>query len=533
MKKAISAILALMLAWAIALPAGALDEKFNMSYIYFGSPSDYSKLVDRTQDSVNEVAPAYFSLTKQGELVLTPAVSTEFVSKMHEKGILVVPYITNDWVQETGIAAMNNKHKLTDDLAAAVRKYDLDGINVDIENLTEKQRDDYVEFVRLLREKLPKGKRIVVAVAANPWGSTTGWAGSYDYAALAKYCDYLMIMAYDESYQGSKPGPVASISFVERSIQYALKHVSRDKLVLGLPFYGRIWSTSGSAMNGYGISNSTVESLIANYRGYVTFDNASKSARATITVKSGDKKPVIGGKALPAGTYVIWYSNEQAIKAALDLVRKYDLMGTGSWSLGQETARTWDYYKLWLNGATFADVQYSWAKKEILAAYMNGWMTGISADKFSPGTSLTRAEATTVIVRMTGLPAEKGSLFDDAIGHWAEAYIDTAKRYGLVSGTGDNSFEPDRPITRAEMAVLLNNILGYSAGSKTFRDVTKDRYPWAYDAISALHMQGIITGYTDNSFKPQNYITRAEMAALITRLDTSLMSAYAFSVQIE
>ncbi|NLM61137.1 MAG: hypothetical protein GX193_03565 [Clostridiales bacterium] len=237
MKKAISAILALMLAWAIALPAGALDEKFNMSYIYFGSPSDYSNLVDRTQDSVNEVAPAYFSLTKKGELVLTPAVSTEFVSKMHEKGILVVPYITNDWVQETGIAAMNNKHKLTDDLAAAVRKYDLDGINVDIENLTEKQRDDYVEFVRLLREKLPKGKRIVVAVAANPWGSTTGWAGSYDYAALAKYCDYLMIMAYDESYQGSKPGPVASISFVERSIQYALKHVSRDKLVLGLPFY--------------------------------------------------------------------------------------------------------------------------------------------------------------------------------------------------------------------------------------------------------------------------------------------------------
>lgn len=514
--------MALLLALAIALPAGALDYKFNMSYIYFGDSSDYTRLVSRTQDSLNEVAPAYFSLNTQGELVLTPAVSTDFVSNMHEKGILVVPYLTNDWVRDTGIAALRNMDKLIADLVAAVLKYNLDGVNIDIENVTEAQRSDYVDFVRLLRAKLPAGKRIIVAVPANPYGLTTGWTGSCDYAGLAQYCDYLMLMAYDESYSGSKPGPVASISFVERSIRYALGKVPKEKVVLGLPFYGRIWSNAGGSVNGNGVSNEMVDSLIANYGGRVTFDKVSQTACATITVKASDTKPEIYGRTLSAGTYVIWYANEQALKTELALVTKYDLKGTGSWSLGQETEQTWDYYKLWLNGCTFSDVQQIWARDAILTAYRNGWMQGVSPDTFAPNTSLTRAQAATILVRMAGLkPVKSSSTFADCSGHWAEASIDTARKYGIVAGTGENRFEPDRWVTRAEMAVMLNNILGYGGTSQTFSDVSRTSYAWAYDAISALEAQGILNGYADNSFRPQNNITRAETAAIITRIDLS------------
>ena len=513
-------MLALVLALAFAFPASALNYKFNMSYIYFGNPSNYSALVNRTQDSLNEVAPAYFSLNAQGGLVLTPAVSTDFVSEMHEKGILVVPYLTNDWVRDTGIAALKNMDVLTTDLAAAVSKYNLDGVNIDIENVTEAQRNDYVAFVRLLRTKLSTGKRIVVAVSANPYGLTTGWTGSYDYAGLAESCDYLMLMAYDESYFGSAAGPVASISFVERSIKYALDQVPKEKIVLGLPFYGRIWSSGGGSAHGNGVSNQTVESLIANYSGTVTFDEASQTACATITVNASDAKPVIYGQTLSAGTYVIWYANEQAIKAELALVTKYDLKGTGSWSLGQEPAQTWDYYKLWLNGCTFSDVQNLWARDAVLTAHMNGWMEGISSTVFSPNASLTRAQAAAILVRMAGLiPAKSSSTFADCSGHWAEIYIDAAKKYGIVSGTGGNDFEPDRSVTRAEMAVMLNNILDYSGTSQLFTDISKTGFPWAYDAIRALESQGILKGYPDGSFRPQNSITRAETAALITKIN--------------
>lgn len=519
-KKIMCIVLTLIIAVSFFVEAGAVDNKFNMSYIYFGDSENYPLLVSHTQETLTEVAPAYFSLDTEGELVQTPAVSAEFVSKMHDKGILVVPYLTNNWVQDTGIAALENMDKLSDDLAAAVVKYNLDGVNIDIENVTEAQRSDYVAFVRLLREKLPAGKRIVVAVSANPYGKTEGWPGSYDYAGLARYCDYLFLMAYDESYAGSAPGPVASISFVERSIQYALTKVSKDKLVLGLPFYGRIWSTTGGLVKGNGVANEMVEVLIANYSGAVTFDSVSQTAKAVITVKSSDTKPIIYGQTLTAGTYVIWYAREPALKAGLALVTKYDLKGAGSWSLGQETSETWDYYKLWLNGATFGDAEGLWAKDAILEAFMKGFMAGTSTTAFSPNAALTRAQAAVILVRMAGLtPLKSSSTFADCSGHWARAYIDTAEKYGMVSGTDQNNFEPDRPVTRAEMAVMLNNVLDYPGASQTFSDVTKSAYPWAYDAISALQSAGILTGYADGNFKPQNSITRAQAATLITRVD--------------
>ncbi len=524
-KKYICLIIIFTLALNYGLTANAKDYKYNMSYIYYGNADYFAQQVNNTQGSVNEVSPDYFSLDASGNLVITPDTSSSFVQNMHSGGVLVSPYLTNDWGQAKGIAALNNADKLSSDIAAAISQYNLDGINIDIENLTPNERSAYVNFAKLLREKLGSSKIISVAVAANPYGTQSGWAGSYDYAGLAKYCDYLMIMAYDESYYGSAPGPVASISNVEKSIKYALSVLSKDKIVLGLPFYGRIWSSSGGAPNGYGISNSTTESLIKDYNGTVSVDNTSKSACATITVEATDTKPIIAGKALAAGTYKIWYSNEQSIKAELELVTKYDIKGSGSWSLGQEASETWDYYKLWLNGCTFDDIQNNWAKSYILTAYMNDWMNGISPDTFAPDAPMTRAQAAAILVRMLGLTPNinNDTSFDDCKGSWAEAYIDTARDHNVVSGIGGNLFSPDSPVTREEIALMLNNVLGYTndGSAEAFNDVSKENNSWSYDAISALSEKSILTGYTDGSFKPGNNVTRAEMTAMIARIDSA------------
>ncbi len=448
------------------------------------------------------------------------------MDQMHQKGIEVVPFVTNHWNRSAGISALNNRSALADSLAAAVEAYNLDGVNVDLENLTELQRVDYVDFVRLLREKLPPGKTLAVAVAANPNGYKTGWHGSYDYAGLAAHSDYLMIMASDESWDGSKPGSVASLSFVEKSIIYALGHAPKEKIVLGLPFYGRIWSDSGVYPNGYGISNTRVAQYIDKYAGRVTVDGTSLSAKAIITVNAEDEKPVVGGKTLAAGTYTIWYENEETLKAKLALVRKYDIKGAGSWSLGQETGDTWDYYRLWLNGCTFGDIQNNWAKDYILHAYINKWVQGVSPDSFAPDKSLTRAEAAAVLVRMLGYPVEanKNYSFADTQGSWAEAYINSARRYQLISGIGGNRFAPDRPVSRQELAVMFNNHLGYvPTGEKpSFSDISAAAYAWSYDAISALSGRGIITGYPDGSFRPEVSISRAEMTALAVRVGMML-----------
>jgi spore germination protein YaaH len=224
------------------------ENKFNMSYIYFGNSSLYTDRVDCTRNSLNEISPNYFNIDESGNLSLTPALDKKFIEDMHERGVRVVPFISNHWDRAAGLAALHNRKKLAADVADVINTYDLDGINVDIENVTEKEREMYTDFVRILRETLPDDKTIAVAVAANPNGFTTGWHGSYDYARLAKYSDYLMFMAYDEHYQNSKPGPVSSMSFSRKTIESALKEVPKEKIVLGIPFYGRIWKNDSDRL---------------------------------------------------------------------------------------------------------------------------------------------------------------------------------------------------------------------------------------------------------------------------------------------
>lgn len=327
----------------LRLPVTA-SEVVNLGYMYFGNSQDYVSLVKQTASSVNTVSPSYFDINPNGTLKLTYNLDPAFIAAMHVQGVRVVPFLSNHWDRELGRALLANKELAAQQIADAVARYNLDGVNVDIENVTEVDRANYTEFVRLLREKIPAWKEVSVAVAANPNGWITGWHGSYDYNSLAKYADYLMIMTYDESFPGGEAGPVASQPWVDKSVQYALNQkVAADKIVIGIAQYGRFW-IQGQTYGGFGIPNWQVEQLIKQYNGSVIFDEVSKTPKAVITIKAGDPKPVVSGTTLGAGTYTVWYENEESIRQKLLLVAKYNLRGVGNWSIGQENKEVWNSY---------------------------------------------------------------------------------------------------------------------------------------------------------------------------------------------
>jgi spore germination protein YaaH len=333
---------------------------FNMGYLYFGNTTEFIESVDRTQGVINTTSPSYFDLNTDGSLQLNAKLDQTFITEMHNRGKKVVPFLSNHWNRELGRAGLKNRELLSTQIAQAIEKYNLDGVNVDIENVTDIDRDNYTDLVRLLRSKIPAHKEVSVAVAANPNGWTKGWHGSYDYPKLAQYSDYLMIMAYDESYPGGLSGPVASISFVEKSIQYALNQgVPSHKVVLGLPHYGRYWK-EGDAVGGFGISNLLIEEILKKYTHSITYDEIAQSPKVTFEIRSTDPTTVINGTTLSPGFYTLWYENNQSIKKKVELVDKYHIKGTGSWSIGQESFSLWTEFKEWLpKEMTMASPKYA------------------------------------------------------------------------------------------------------------------------------------------------------------------------------
>ena len=370
-----------------------LSEKFSMTYLYGGSVSQQISKVKQA-GTFDTVSPSYFDINSQGKLVVN-TVSTQLVNEMHAMGIKVVPMLSNHWDRNGGKLALANPEALAAEIAENVKKYNLDGVNVDIENVTQTERDKYTRLVAELRRLIPAEKEVSVAVAANPNGWTTGWHGSYDYEALAKHADYLMIMAYDESWQGSAAGPVASYDFVKKSIEYALKYAPAEKIVVGVPFYGRIWSENGD-FNGYGIGLSVISNMLTDYNAKITYDEKARSPKAEFTVKAGDKEYTVGGKKLSPGNYTIWFENQRSISNKINLVHEYNLKGVGSWALNQATDSILQNLSPWLRendasaktGTVTADslrirtspntggeiiAYYSSGDKVTVVSSLNGW----------------------------------------------------------------------------------------------------------------------------------------------------------------
>lgn len=322
-------------------------ERLSLGYIYSASKS-HSEIIEFTNNSINVVSPTCFDITTNGRLDINGMIDQAFIDEMHSKNIKVTPFLSNHWGRKRAQAALRNPYPLIEDLVNAIEKYNLDGVNVDLENLEAKDKNALTEFMRLLRDALPKDKTLSIAVAPNPKKLTTTWVAAYDYKALAEYVDYMVVMTYDEHCYGGAEGPVAGINFVQDSIEAILEEVSRDKIVMGIPLYGRFWQV-GEDVGGEAIVIANVPRIIKKYRLVPKYSLEEETPFVELEVYQDEPGPYINGRQLEPGIYNIWYENENSIRAKLALVNEYNLLGTGLWALDNEDADFWTYYKDALN----------------------------------------------------------------------------------------------------------------------------------------------------------------------------------------
>ncbi|PSL48445.1 S-layer family protein [Salsuginibacillus halophilus] len=170
-------------------------------------------------------------------------------------------------------------------------------------------------------------------------------------------------------------------------------------------------------------------------------------------------------------------------------------------------------------GAAFDDVNDDhWAADEIEELTEAGYIEGYGNGAFAPNEAITRAEASAMLARGFGLEGgyEQASSYTDVDPeHPLKNYISAVTEVEMFEGTGDQQFEPEREITRAEVATSLEREVNFDVNeTATFNDTTGH---WAEPSVEVLAGNNIITGYDEDTFAPNDAVTRAEFAAMLSR----------------
>lgn len=171
--------------------------------------------------------------------------------------------------------------------------------------------------------------------------------------------------------------------------------------------------------------------------------------------------------------------------------------------------------------ARFSDVpEGMWAYNYITELACMGVVSGYSDGTFRPQSATTRAQLVKMVVLLKGIPLDAPAVatFDDvSTSHPFYRYVETAVKQGLITGYTDGSFKPDAPVSRAQVAKIVVKALGWSlqvpASPATLCDVPAAHWAYVYVQVAIAH--GIFTGYGDGCFHPDDFATRAQLAKVL------------------
>ncbi|MDR2491773.1 MAG: glycoside hydrolase [Spirochaetaceae bacterium] len=281
--------------YVVAGHEGALKANYPISdVVYFGADVDrYGHVVD---------VPARKKLAK-------------FSGRVHISITCGSAGLTH-FILEPGSRA---RKTFIDELLAAAAPYD--GLNIDMENLPLKDADNFISFLVDLRKGL--GKRVLsVCVPARTSESQT-----YNYEKISRNCDKVFVMAYDEHWSTSAPGPVASMDWCKRVAAYSLKTIGPEKLIIGIPFYGRGW---GDKSTSRGLIHSTTERI--------------RKENGITKIERENGIPKFKYEVLV--TVTVYFEDDYSLATRMKMYQDMGVAYAGFWRLGQESTGVWNLVNL-------------------------------------------------------------------------------------------------------------------------------------------------------------------------------------------
>ena len=317
-------------------------EKINLVWDYY---SEYAKAPNRagtTIDGVNVVSPSFFSLVSNGNGKIFSNVGTNginYINWAKQNNYKVWAMVSNNSYKDTTSVILNSytlRTNLINSIVDLANQYNLDGINIDFENMNESDKDMFSRFIIELKPKLQEaGKVLSVDVTAPDGGGS--WSMCYNRNVIGDVADYIVFMAYDQyGSTSAKEGTTAGFNWVETNLKKFIdrEEIKSKKIILGIPLYTRLWTEKDGKATSKIVNMKAVNDVLPKD---VT-KNWNEELKQNYVEYTKD-----------GATYKMWIEDEESIRAKVSLVSQYNLAGTAAWAKDRENKEIWTVIKEELN----------------------------------------------------------------------------------------------------------------------------------------------------------------------------------------
>ena len=335
-----------LVAIMLLLSAARLHAQGERLFYYTDREDAYRSLIAHV-DQINVLAPQSYTVDSLGTVF--GGVDARVLRLAKEHHVKVMPLIVNEGFNQPALRRLlgdtEAQRRSIETMVAACRHNGYWGIQFDVENLNELDRDRFTKWYSDAAGALhAAGFAISIAVvhrtdeAVGPTAYhrflQESWRGGYDLAAIGRVSDFVSMMSYDQHTRRTPPGPVAGLRWVRDNTDYFLRYVPAEKLSLGIPMYGEHWFTR---------ADQSLPDQVRPWSETVTWrwaQHLAERADAPMRWEEADQVPFAY---YPNGGVYEWLflENARSFLAKLSLMQEKKLRGFSAWVLGLEDEDIW------------------------------------------------------------------------------------------------------------------------------------------------------------------------------------------------
>src|SRR6185437_7116733 len=301
--------------------------------------------LQKNADKLNTIFPEWFFIDTV-TFHLQTRIDSAGLALMKQKQLRIMPIVSNFRSISKGFDG-KLLHRILNDsvlqrnfiqqIADTLSYYQLNGINIDFEELAETNNAPLTQFQKKLYEKL-HGRGMLVSMDVEPKNN------DYDYTKLSAYNDYIVLMAYDEFNNSTGPGPISGQKWIEDAVSWTAERIQPSKIILGLAGFGYDWANGKHELD-YTYNDAINKAKALNAK--IIYDNDSYnlhySYESDETDTSGD---------VDKTSHEVWFTDAATTFNILRFSDEFPTAGTALWRLGSEDQRMWKYYNRILSNAS-------------------------------------------------------------------------------------------------------------------------------------------------------------------------------------